>query len=178
MLPPVCHSSVISIHSMGSGASTSASAAEEKIRASRIISQVGEQTEGPERIDLLKELWKLCDDDNYKLPLVEESDLLKILLTILNEIGEINEDKRLAASCLWYLSRGVNVRLPIMAHAGMISALVRLAQCNDHEARLIALKTFANLTIYESCEDYILNPNIDFGAALADAINAGLAPVQ
>ena len=153
---------------MGSGAST---AADEKIRIGKLVTQISQLTEGPERINLLQEVWKLCDDDHYKLPLVEQSNLLTILVTILNEAGEINEDKRLAAGCVWYLSRGVNVRLPIVIHPGMLIAMVKLIRCSDHEARLIALKAFANLTINEACEDYLFHPDVDLGAALASAMD-------
>ena len=81
---------------MGAGASVYADV--ETTRVTKLITAIsGDKNDG--RFSALKELSELCDQDDYKLPLIERGQLLPILVKILSETGDIPDDQHVVEIC-------------------------------------------------------------------------------
>ena len=130
----------------------------ETIRLGHLIAVISvDKMDG--RLSALKELTKLCDQDDYKMPLIERGKLLPALVKILSETGDISADQAEATTCCWYLSRTNDARLPIVSEKGMVPALVSIIQRNQGEARSSALACFVNCALIPVSVDYLLDPS-------------------
>ena len=109
------------------------------------------------RLPALQELTTLCDQDDYKMLLVERDHLLPVLVNILSESGMVSADQAEAATCCWYLSRSNDARLAIVSEKGMITALVNIVQRSQGGARSAALACFVNCALIPQAVDYLLH---------------------
>ena len=139
---------------MGAGASVSE---DKTVQITNVIAVVsGDKNDA--RLSALKELTKFCDQDDYKMPLIEQGKLLPLLVKILTETGEISEDQTETAKCCWYLSRSQEAKFPIGSEKGMIPALVSIVKRSQGEARSAALSVFINCAKSPEAVDYLLDP--------------------
>ena len=147
---------------MGAGASVSEG---ETTRVTNLITVIdGDKKEG--RLTALQELSKLCDQDDYKMPLIERGQLLTVLMKILSETGDIFDDQIEAAKCCWYLSRTTEAKLLIAGEKGMVAALVSFIQRSQGNARYAAISCFVNCATAPEAVEYLL----DSAFGLLDAI--------
>ena len=152
---------------MGAGASVSD---EETVRVTKLIAYIsGDKNE--ERLSALKELVKLCDQDGYKMPLIERGMLLPVLIKILSETGDTTIDQNEAVTCCWYLSRTFEAKLPIAKEKDMLAALVSIIQRDQGNTRYAALACFVNLAQIQEAVEYLLDPAFGLLNVIAMVIN-------
>ena len=152
LLPPAALSPVVPV--MGAGASVSD---QETVRVQKLIEVIsGDKHNG--RLSALKELTNLCDQNDYKIPLIERGNLLPILVKILSETGDVSEDQAEAAKCGWYLARGNEAKLPTVSEKGMVAALVSFIQRSQGDERYSALSCIVNCANISDSVDYLLDP--------------------
>lgn len=138
---------------MGAGASISD---DETVRVTNLITAIsGDKNDG--RLSALQELSKLCDLDEYKMPLIERGKLLPALVKILSETGDISDDQIEVAKCCWYLSRRFFAVQPVVSEKNMVSSLVSFIQRSQGNARGAALACFSNCAILPLAVEYLLN---------------------
>ena len=138
---------------MGAGASVSEG---ETTRVTNLIAVIsGDKNDG--RLSALNELSKLCDQDDYKMPLIERGQLLPVLVKILSETGDISDDQIEAAKCCWYLARTYELKVPIARENNLISTLVSVMHRSQGDARDAALSVVINCAMHRDAVDYLLD---------------------
>ena len=153
----------------GTGTSSCTKSRREAIRLGHLIAVISsDRMEG--RLSALQELTRLCDQDGYKLSLIERGHLLPALVKILSESGVVSADQAEAATCCWYLSRTNDARLPIVSEKGMITALISIIQRSQGEARSAALACFVNCALISESVDYLLNSSYGLLSIIATII--------
>ena len=114
-----------------------------------------------EKIEILDQLWNLCNFDDLKELLTEERFGLIPLLTEILEYESI-EIHRSALGCFWYLSRNVNNRIFFCREdIAIIPILMRMLR-NNHEHQQMIRSILLNCSLEKVNHPYLLSDEIGY----------------
>ena len=155
---------------MGSGASVGTDRQREHVSVLLRTVQSTATASATERQAALVELADLCDDDDYKGPLVSHG-LLTILEQVLEEEtpddGNVITAKTQAVKCLFCLSKTYGIKYTLISHKNMMSALVDVIKRDRHDARRMALSCCVYCASDPASLEYLLNPTVGLLQVLA-----------
>ena len=158
---------------MGSGASSIGTDAQRE-HVAELFRTVQSGAATLARQAALKELAQLCDNDDYKGPLVSNG-LLELLEDLLEENTPedalrddvVSAAKRHAVECLFYLSKTYAMKFTLVSHKNMLPALVYVIKRDRRTARRMGLSCCVYCASDPASLEYLLNPTVGLLQTLA-----------